>query len=306
MSRSPSMLSVFLCMLLALEMLSVRLLADTNPAFDETAVAWQDDRPRYLAGVRKAEQFRLKLLAPHREFTESQPEDQIKLPSAAHIGRLLEHVRTRNAAPLPNRPTLKNFQVTADRFVKQLRGEEKIDPQTAYQDFSGRWYGEWNQLLVDHHWHPAKKGSRFATEDDLVQVTGHQYAWIGDGFGWNYLVQPEGRAGQIVLGYVYHIAANQPETIRFEFPLVGYCDGPGRLIWITPSAIFFEEAYTDSEFKDERYAITGFLYQLEDDRIVATQGHGFQAIYTRKPTTRPPWLKFDLELNVESTRPVVH
>jgi len=253
--------------------------------FDEAAVPWQDDRERMLHGLQMAETFRIELLTPA----------DTGVARAAIIGDALEQFRQKYSRPLPERPTLARFRVTSAEFVNQLRGKTSLDSRVAFADFVGRWYGKWDQLTVDHHWHPVVAGSsmRQPQNTNAPRILGLQYAWIGDGFGWNYLVRPPKTSGDVVLGFVYHLKPREPRNIRFTFPLVGYVDGPGRLIWITPKNVYFEE--TDTASSEQRYAITGFSYSVEGPNL-KSEGQGFQAVYTRHPDMRPEWKSFPVSL----------
>jgi len=251
------------------------------------AVRWQDDQQRMARGLRRAEAFRIDLLEA----------DDAGRNRAALIGAAMEDFRRRYATPLPERPTLDRFTVTADAFDSQLRAGTTLDADAAFAGFSGRWYGKWDELLVDHHWHDVQRPAAIVQPKlpGLPHIAALQYAWIGDGFGWNYLVRPPETDGDVVLGFVYHLKPHEPETIRSDFPLVGYLDGPGRLIWITPSNVYFEESFTVSG--EQRYGITGFSYRIEGPRLIGEE-RGFQAVYTRNPHQRPEWKTFSVTLSV--------
>ena len=266
--------------------------------FDEDRIAWQDADDLKFKGLRLAEQFRESLLQ----------QGDARCTKASLLGAALERFRTDYPAPLSGRPTLERFDVTGDAFVVQLGGTKTLDVAKSFGVFSGRWYGKWDQMLVDHHWHPvvtdparSAPGRSDRAGKSVPALVGLQYAWIGDGFGWNYLVRPTGAPGSVVLGYVYHLTPHKPAEIRFESPLVGYFDGAGRLIWVTPSLIFFEEVLPGKSPQTQRYAITGFNYSIQHDTLVNV-GDGFQAIYTRRPDVRPDWLEFPLTLSVSCER----
>jgi len=266
--------------------------------FDEDRIAWQEAQDLKLEGLRLAEQFRESLLMT----------DGAGRTRASLLGSTLERFRTEYRVPLARRPTLERFTVTGDAFVAQLRGQNQLDPDKSFADFSGRWYGKWDQMQVNHHWHavvrattPDNVVSSDSARQPLPSLIGLQYAWIGDGFGWNYLVRPTGAPGSVILGYVYHLSPHKPSDIRLKFPLVGYFDGSARLIWLTPSLIFFEEVVAGTARQEQRYAITGFNYAIENDAVVNV-GEGFQAVYTRNRELRPDWIKFPLKLLV-SDRP---
>ncbi len=181
---------------------------------DENAVAWHQDKVSMLRGWKLAEKFRTSL---------TEKKDGAGLES---IGAFLEKFRTKYQVPIADRPSLAKFAVTQEKFVTQLKGHETIGTDQAFEPFSGRWYGLWEKKQVNHHWHQTKSMSVEESES-LVSA---QFAWIGDGFGWNYLINGQEPGDGVVLGYVYHLEENDPSKVRFEFPLIGYFDGPGRLI----------------------------------------------------------------------------
>ncbi len=279
-----------LCLLSASGIIESATLGDEPPCckpFDEAAVDWQHDSERMERGLHKAEEFRSKLLAP----------DENGPIRAVLIGAAINEFRVKWTTPLPNRPTLAKFTVTPQAFERQLRAESELDASEAFASFAGRWYGEWDKLLVDHHWHPIQEESAIPSPQGIQRprITGLQYAWIGDGFGWNYLVRPTDATGVVVLGFVYHLKPHEPQTVRSDFPLVGYFDGPRRLIWITPTTIYFEEAFAVAD--EQRYAITGFAYRIEGQQL-KSESDGFQAVYTRNADHRPEWKTFPMSLSV--------
>lgn len=69
----------------------------------------------------------------------------------------------------------------------------------------------------------------------------------------------------------------------------------GKLIWIMAGEVFLEETY-DVSPGVQAYAITGFFYQDTENTLKTTRC--FQAIYTRKPDSRPDWFSFPLELHI--------
>ena len=265
--------------------------------FDEFAVDWKTDDAKMTRGLKLAEAFRLSLLEPNADAT----------TPAEKIGDVLEAFRMQNV-PLKDRPDLSGFKVTSKQFVAQLKGTEKNDASAAFGDFSGRWYGVWDKQPVDHNWHETVFAKD--SEDDLgpefPKLIGHQYAWIGDGFGWNYLIQPQHATGEVVLGFVHHLQPFHPKQIRSDFALVGFKDEGKRLIWVTDSHVFFEEIGNDSTklFSKEGgpvYAITGFDYSWKDGVLIpATQG--FQAVYSRDSNDRPEFVRFNLKLKASASQ----
>lgn len=240
----------------------------------EMAVDWKNDEAKLRRGLAKSNEFRRELLDG----------------DAKTIGAALETFRTTLQVP-QDRPNLQGFKVTPEMFVSQVEAAEPLDASNSFAPFSGRWYGEWNKKLVDHNWSEVfipGELTDISSQQTLGSRLALQYAWIGDGFGWNLLVQPKGARGQTILGYVYHIKSHEPNEVQFEFPLVGYSDGPGRVIWVTPSSCYFEEVHDQP---NEHYSITGFNFKLKEG-VLHTDGSAFQAVYTRDPKRRPKWIEF--------------
>ena len=262
--------------------------------FDELAVQWEADNAKMIRGFKLAEAFRLMLL----DTTDG------VLTKAKKIGDVLEAFRIQNIA-LDGRPNLSGFKITSKDFVAQVMGQQTLDASIAFSDFNGRWYGIWDGQPVDHNWHTTRPGNSLTKDlaTKFPNLKAYQYAWIGDGFGWNYLAKPEQSAGQVVLGFVHHLQPFQPKQIRSDFPLVGFKDEGNRLIWVTPSHIFFEEVFTDSTKNISKdgtplYAITGFDYSWKDGEIIPA-AEGFQAIYSRNPDQRPKFLKFEVAIDLK-------
>lgn len=259
-------------------------------AFNEHAFNWEQDEKRFISGFQKAEAFRLLLLDTN----------------VVAIGDTLEDFR-KKVAPPEERRDLSRFQVTTSSFIDQLRGNQVLNPADSFGPFSGKWYGQWDGRKVDHNWGPHHESALLsipAKRLGLQVKVFSQYAWIGDGFGWNYLAKSKRNQGNVVLGYVYHLKAYQPETIAFEFPLVGYSDGPGRLIWVTPKFVFFEEAYNNdssitADINATHYSITGFEYVVSKNKNggslkpIMLNRKVFQTTYTRDINHRPQWIEFD-------------
>jgi hypothetical protein len=126
-----------------------------------------------------------------------------------------------------------------------------------------------------------------------------QYAWIGDGFGWNTVIAPNCRnTGDVILGTVYHVQNQNPDEIYLHRPHVGIPLDEGQLIWITPSEIFLEQVFPDDGTEDESYAITGFYYEITNGKLV-DKGDGFQAVYTRNPGNRPDFYRYPVQVSID-------
>ncbi|MEM8864566.1 MAG: hypothetical protein AAGF31_03365 [Planctomycetota bacterium] len=268
---------------------------ESLPRSKPATVDWRGDHERMVRALELSEAFRQQMLSSNVDA----------------VGELLEAFRLQAATP-GDRPGLRRFNVTQDAFRQQLGGKQCVTAEDAFVPFAGLWYGIWDQKLVDHDWSPvftATELAKPAGELSLGEGIEAQYAWIGDGFGWNLLVDPNQQAasdpsapGRVVLGYVYMVALDGSPTIRREFPLVGFADGPGRIIWVTPSTFFFEEVLDAEGGRDQRYAITGSGYQMQGS-IAVPVGEPFQAVYTRDEGDRPAWVRFpQIELAAASAK----
>ncbi len=260
---------------------------------------FRSDEDRRIRGLIAAEAFREELFLAE----DGQPAPAVLLAEA--VAEFPRHVHDRLE---PGRPNLDRFTLSSDEALSQLRGDSDLHAEAAFAPFSGKWYGLWDIHPVDHDWSPVRK---FTPPSRLgcagTALAGQQFAWIGDGFGWNYVSLVNGDPDRpVILGMVYHLRG-EPPRIYLSRPHVGLYGGPGKLIWITAKEIFFEETFAanpDTSSPD-RYAITGMFYSIADGRL-SNVGKGFQAVYTRDPTDRPKWhqfpLKFHVEVDAQATR----
>lgn len=251
-------------------------------------ILWQSDTTRLVTALRDAEAFRQRLIA-------HAPEQEANACQAFRLGIMLANFRELARPPL-GRPHLGRFTVTAESFAEQLRGEQTAADTGAFVAFRGRWYGHWGRRRVDHVWTAVQTEPRLeetAKERSLRPTIETQYAWIGDGFGWNLLVQPNNAPGKVLLGHVFHVAPEQPRLVHRQYPLVGYADGPQRVIWVTPEYAFFEEVHQADSAAGERYSITGFQYESVESAYKLRR-KPFQAIYTRQDAVRPAWIEFPM------------
>ena len=154
---------------------------------------------------------------------------------------------------------------------------------------------------VNHDWRPSviyEPGRQFAPGQ--LQLTATQYAWIGNGFGWNYLasIDPANRRS-VVLGQVYYLSAEDYGKIEARKPHVGYADIPDeaasairRLVWITDQEIFLEEVFPQPDDSETYYVITGIYHSLLHDPP-SIKPHAVQAKYTRRPDVRPAFRRIE-------------
>jgi hypothetical protein len=198
------------------------------------------------------------------------------------------------------------FAMTPERLERQLRGQDKLDA-SAFKAFDGRWFGRWGDSEVNHDWRPTQSFEPPRRYPDVpTPLVGLQYAWISNGFGWNYLVTlPADRSdkdgateaataapGAVILGMVYYFHPPDFTTIQGEKPHVGFLDSPTRLVWLTDREIFLEEAFPATDPRDSTYVITALYHDLLGSPPTV-QPRGTQAIYTRRPDKRPEFFSFD-------------
>ncbi|MDP8245427.1 MAG: hypothetical protein P9L94_15185 [Candidatus Hinthialibacter antarcticus] len=165
----------------------------------------------------------------------------------------------------------------------------------SFQAFAGAWYGLWEENPVDHEWSQTEQYSppyKIQQENITLYIHALQYAWIGDGFGWNLVISPETPdSNTFILGSVYHVRDQKPSQVYLHRPHVGVAID-GNLIWITAGEVFFEEAYL--ERSPQQYSITGFFYEWQNGQM-NRKGDGFQAVYSRESKNRVPWRRLSLQ-----------
>ena len=244
-----------------------------------------------IQGAREAEQFRRSLLTP--------------LPDGALPARLIVQAILQFPSlvqdQLEDRPNLDDFALEEEYLLAALEGRSNlVDGVLAFGDFTGKWYGRWDRMVVDHDWKDVQsfEPSFPLHGEPFLCLRALQYAWIGDGFGWNLLAAPLGHNNlDVILGTVYHVEDHDPARLRSHQPHVGISLNQGQLIWITPEDVFLEEILLHKERQKERYAITGFHYAIQDNRLTTPQG-AFQAVYTRDPLDRPDWISISISLSI--------
>ncbi len=229
-------------------------------------------------GLCRAERFRRELIA--------QGDDLRVAERIVRFVRLVE-----DAGPLADRPGVTGFSgLTATGIADAIRGrgQTQLDGRAAFGRFTGRWFGRWEAMDVDHAWDAIDHDPPAFGADDHPRPISVQFAWVGEAFCWHTVAACPDRPGcRVVLGTVYHVRhgrAGEP------VPHVAVAAPGGRLVWITPEHVFLEEVTPD-----ERYAITGFAYTVTVGGALIKDGRGFQAVYTRSPDDRPPFFAFKLD-----------
>ncbi|MCD8534143.1 MAG: DUF547 domain-containing protein [Verrucomicrobia bacterium] len=255
---------------------------------------WIKRRGEYDLGIREALELRKLLLqgaAPGNGITA----DMIHLDLVAIAVGVLQ----KQISKMENIVSISAFDVTREKLFRQITGEESLSAKSVFQPFSGKWYGLWDKTAVNHDWRPTRIPAKpeYSTETNTY-LCADQYAWIHNGFGWNYLMShdPAGTRNYI-LGQVYYLDDKNLTHIAGRKPHVGFVDikpsdpHPTRLIWITEYEIFMEEAFPSSpdSAEDDYYVITAIYHHL------FSESHSIskvitQAKYTRKNQMRPAFI----------------
>lgn len=243
---------------------------------------WIERDDLYRAGVPAAEALRHEFLAATAEG--DSPLRKIASASSRFQNRFQEQ--------FPEWAQLSGFDLSYETMRTRAAGEAPVAAADVFHEFNGRWFGLWDIHPVDHNWlRPTEYSPPQAIGQGQPRVLAAQFAWIGDGFGWNYLVALDDKAEhRVILGMVYHLDPKAPDGISRRRPHVGLSMGPTRLVWITKEEVFFEEVLSKTGDQGQRYAITGFYHHLLEPPFSVDRG--FQAVYTRSPNDRPKWHSF--------------
>lgn len=220
-------------------------------------------RQQLADGLTEARQLRMTLLENDASRAKALARKAIRLITSSTGGGV-------------DRAALEGFPLTEGPYVTGIRTTNARDAVSALESFKGSWFGLWDTMKVAHDW------ADVIHEEGLML----QYAWIGDGFGWN-IVDGDSAASWI-LGTVYHVEDGDVTRVRFRRPHVGIAFGSERLAWITRGEVFLEQV------RDDRYVITGFNYRWSGE-VVEVVGTAFQATYTRDPDNLQPWVQFALD-----------
>jgi hypothetical protein len=254
-----------------------------DDSFPPAMQVWQKNEALADEGVPKAEKLRQVLLTPTAD-------GQLTLEVLCGSMRAFREAVSRQ---LPAGDTLDRFVFSATSIKQQLQGQHPLDAKQVFAAFDGRWYGLWDQSPVNHDWQPTTTFQPARPVGGTSHgIAAWQYAWIGNGFGWNYLVHLEAEKNRpVVLGMVYYLVPADQNQIVGRKPHVGYVDGPTRLIWITEREVFFEEVLPADEGHVERYVITA-LYHKSFDAEPSVSPDAGQAVYTRDAQSRPQFRHF--------------
>jgi mRNA-degrading endonuclease YafQ of YafQ-DinJ toxin-antitoxin module len=260
---------------------------DTDLAYPPELELWLGRQDLLAEGITAAEQLRHRLLAKASDGESY----------AWRVARAIHAFQKSQAKNGQLHESIARFDVTAEQLQEQLQHGSPLDPDRVFHAFEGHWHGLWDTTRVDHDWRSTvvyRPPRRFV--DELFAMRATQYAWIHNAFGWNYLAAlDEAGNKSIVLGQVYYLSSNDLGRIADSKPHVGYVDvrndrSNRRLIWITDREIFLEEVLDGEAASATRYVITGLYHDLLSERGKVS-GQAVQAIYTRRPTDRPAFLK---------------
>lgn len=245
----------------------------------------------FVKGVKEADSYRRSLLQKNAAgLTQSEilSEAIVRFQNLAG-----DHLSKENG--------LKGFKVRKKSLIRAFDGKKsKLKPQQAFTAFDGKWYGIWDQMKVDHHWYPQVNQVPAVKIPAFHGIWIHavQFAWIGDGFGWNIVATEEADSSDyFILGTVYHVREKDPSQVYLHRPHVGISTDEDQLIWLTRKEIFLEQRMPSKGELPERYSITGFNYQMHGTSGLSVVGNSFQAVYTRKPDLRYPWRQFWINLS---------
>ena len=137
--------------------------------------------------------------------------------------------------------------------------------------FGGDWIGRWGDLPVEQRWEPVVAAPRELEVSGFV-LKRVQYAWVGDGFGYNYEVT---RAGsRALLGAVFHLEPAPSEVVAYMTPHVGIAVATSKVVWLTPQHVFFERVDPAGErYNISQYTWTGAPKEAELGWIYETCYH---------------------------------
>jgi len=250
--------------------------------------AWQT-RPQYVVdGLRKADSLRRALLTT----------DSTGKSGVERITEKLAEFQSASRPHLVGHASIADFRFPTERLHDQLNGRDKISPNS-FDAFDGRWFGIWGESEVNHDWQPTQTfAPPKAYADVSLKLQSLQYAWISNGFGWNYLVSLPSDGCELakkqrscVLGMVYYFTGDNFETISGSKAHVGFVDSPTRLVWITEREVFLEEVFAGDTPSKDTYVITAMYHDLLSDSPTVSRV-ATQAVYTRNPANRPSFFEF--------------
>jgi len=248
---------------------------------------WKDSQPELADGIVQAEKLRTRLLSnssSEKTYAEMVCEFVTDFEKS-----------TQPAGDEPSvgfRESIGRFSMTGPRLLNQLRGGEVL-PLDAFGAFDGKWFGRWDQTPVNHDWRPSVSFQPPKTiAPGQSPISALQYAWISNGFGWNYLSSVDARGDRnYVLGMVYYFDHPNYRDIVETKPHVGFADSPTRLVWITEREVYLEETFLETMTgQPDHYVITGLRHNVFGETPTVSS-NAVQATYTRDPNNRPAFQK---------------
>jgi len=153
--------------------------------------------------------------------------------------------------------------------------------------FSGEWHGKWKDIRVHHFWLPIRECKEsFSLGCSLV---GFQSCFIGDGIGWNFVVEEKGRT--VVLGFVYHF--NNDGALSAKNPHYAFLNPDNQLTWVSDDHIYFEFVRNQTALTNKKqYVITGAQYEKQQKEMKLISG--FQAVYLSEDQRLPVFKQFQV------------
>lgn len=254
---------------------------------------WRERREEYDLGFQEADALRQQLL---KRISATQ--DSVDQSTSIDLITTVVDALQKELAKKGGTESIAGFQLTRDRLTNQLESKTKLASESVFEPFKGKWYGVWDRTEVNHDWRPTRIAeSPKATSQPGVFLCADQYAWIHNGFGWNYLVSADQKGlGNFVLGQVYYVDDKDRKRIVNRKPHVGFADlkagdlSPTRLVWITEFEIFLEEVFPQTNREDDYYVITAIYHRLLSDEPTVSD-MVTQAKYTRRNHDRPAFKK---------------
>ncbi len=280
-----------------------------SDSFPEEVDYWLEQRQWYDLGLKEADSLRLRMLEIQQVPVVDSPATIANLTPADRTiadrtiaDRIAETV-TEFQMQMGTRSNLRDpvgdFRITGDRLKSQLSGNMELGrPSAVFDGFDGRWFGLWEKEAVNHDWRPSRTYDNAKTEGVDLIVLADQYAWIHNGFGWNFLVRSSS-GNPYVLGQVYYLNRKDLKKIDSRKPHVGFADVSSdpsapitRLVWITEREIFLEQIFPQADPSETYYVITAIFHSLFESKPTVSN-QAIQAKYTRNSNNRPAFHRFE-------------
>ena len=184
-------------------------------------------------------------------------------------------------------------QLISDSFypvheAQSMWHDESRAKRKTLNAFSGSWFGVWRDFSVDHHWLRTIKKKRHLDLKGLqITLLAYQTAFIGDGIGWNYIVEFLGE--EYLLGITYHFKNGE---IMMARPHIGF-SGNNSILWYTQDHIYFEYlCFCPKGTGSSHYMIDGLS-------LIGGKCEFFRATYTRDASHRPGFKS----VKIDTSRP---